>query len=65
MSIVKFSPQEAEALIQHAQTAPLANMKHAQVVSELLQHFKQWYESTAAEEPADKATEPAGEDEPC
>lgn len=47
-----FTPRDAEFLIAHAQTAPLANMQHAEKVSVLLQRFKTWYEHVGAQDAA-------------
>ncbi len=44
MSSPEFSPQEAQALINHANTAPLQNMQHAAEASALINKFKAWYE---------------------
>lgn len=38
-----FTPQEAQTLIQIAQSAPLQNMQHATAVFTLLQKFEAWY----------------------
>lgn len=43
-----FTKQDALALIAHAETAPLANMRHAAATSELLQRFANWYEESTA-----------------
>ncbi len=44
MSAPAFTPQEATALIQLVQSAPLQNMQHAAAVSSLLQKFQTWYD---------------------
>ncbi len=49
MSNPTFSAQEANALINHAQTAPLQNLQHASEASALLQKFKAWYEHAVIE----------------
>lgn len=49
MSDPTFSAQEANALINHAQTAPLQNLQHASEASALLQKFKTWYEHAVTE----------------
>lgn len=38
------SPQEAQILVNHVQTAPLQNMEHAAQISVILQKFTAWYE---------------------
>lgn len=43
-----FSEQDAQALIQTAQSAPLQNMKHAEMVSGLLQRFAAFYKAATA-----------------
>jgi hypothetical protein len=50
-----FTQQDAQNLIAHAQTAPLANLKHAEAVSSLLQRFAKWYEDVS------KREQPAGQ----
>jgi len=49
--MTQFTKQDAEHLIQHAQTAPLANLRHAEQVSALLQRFAAWYEEQTAPKP--------------
>lgn len=44
-----FSAQEAQLLVNHAQTAPLQNLQHASEVSVVLQKFRAWYEHAVAE----------------
>lgn len=46
MKVTDFTPQDAQALVAHAQTAPLQNMRHAEAVSKLLQKFAQWHPVT-------------------
>lgn len=57
--MTQFSKQDAAALIEHAQCAPLANLRHAEQISQLLQRFAQWHEqvtSPAAPTAAPKAS---------
>lgn len=42
-----FSPQQAQALINTARSAPLKDMDHAGAVNRLLENFARWYESIA------------------
>ena len=37
-----FTAQDADALITHAQTVPLRNMRHAEEISLLLNRFREW-----------------------
>jgi len=48
--MTQFTPQDADTLIAHAQTAPLRNMLHAEQTSMLLRRFKEWFEAVHAEE---------------
>lgn len=41
-----FTPQEAQALISTARSAPLRDMDHAADVNRLLEKFAVWYNST-------------------
>lgn len=43
-----FTQHDADAIIQMVQSAPLANMRHAQEVSALLQRFQAWYKAQTA-----------------
>jgi hypothetical protein len=62
MSNPQFSKQDAEMLVAHAQTAPLANLRHAEQVSQLLQRFAAWYEHNAKEPVAKRRQgSPAGQ----
>jgi len=49
MSEPTLSPQEAQILVNHVQTAPLQNMEHAAQISVILQKFKGWYEHAMTE----------------
>jgi hypothetical protein len=49
MSDPTFSPQDAQLMVNHVQTAPLQNMQHAAEVSMLIQKFKAWYEHAVLE----------------
>lgn len=44
MATPTFSEQDAQDLIAHAQAAPLANLKHASYISDLLRRFAAWHE---------------------
>lgn len=44
-----FSTQDAQALINHAQSAPLQHLGHAEQVSNLLQKFHLWFSSLSAQ----------------
>jgi hypothetical protein len=46
--VAKFTPEEAQALIDIAQSAPLRDMRHASQVSVLLQKFRDWYNATGS-----------------
>lgn len=46
INMSNFTEQDAELLIQTAQSAPLQNMRHAQAVSELLTRFQQFFAET-------------------
>lgn len=39
----QFSAQDAQALINHAQSAPLQHLGHAEHISNLLQRFHMWF----------------------
>lgn len=49
-----FTPQEAQALVDLVESAPLRHMRHAEAVTQLLRRFKAFYEST----------QPSSEDDP-
>lgn len=58
-----FSPQEAKALINHASSAPLANMQHAKQVDDLIAKFSQWYQHvTLPAAPAEPVPNPPSEE---
>lgn len=60
MSDVKFTPQDATNLIAIAQLAPLKNLGEAQNVSDLLQRFAAWANSSfKAALPVQAGTPPA------
>jgi hypothetical protein len=44
------TPQDAQLIINTAQTAPLQNMQHAAALSEALQRFRTWYEKSTQPE---------------
>lgn len=43
-----FSPQDAQTLLNHAQSAPLQHLGHAEQVSNLLQRFHAWFSGLEA-----------------
>lgn len=63
MPTTTFSDQDAQFLIAHAQTAPLANLKHAEQVSQLLQRFATWHAHVSKPAPTDRKAgqAPAGQ----
>ncbi len=46
MKVTDFTTEEAQAIVQIAESAPLANMKQATAVSALLRKFAAWYPLT-------------------
>lgn len=50
MSRPSFSDLDAQNLVALAQNAPLRNLKEAEQVSQMLQRFKEWYDSVAYQE---------------
>jgi hypothetical protein len=48
--MTQFSPQDAQAFIAHAETAPLAHLQHAQKVQDLLQRFADWFNALPEQE---------------
>lgn len=56
--IPKFTPQQAQALITHAESAPLKNLHHGKEISALIGDFIAWYGSVTAP-PAPPKDEPA------
>lgn len=47
-----FSQQDAQALIAHAESAPLAHLAHANKIGGLLQRFADWFNSLSEQEGA-------------
>lgn len=61
MSLPTFTPAEAQALLNHASTAPLANMSHARQVDELIAKFSRWYQHVTTAVPAPPVEVPPAE----
>lgn len=43
--MTEFSTQDAQALITHVESAPLAHLQHAKKVQELIHRFAEWFNS--------------------
>lgn len=62
MTTPTFTKADADALVNHASTAPLANLQHAAKVDQLLVKFAQWFiHVTTPQDPTPKQDSTAGE----
>jgi hypothetical protein len=46
MKMTDFTAADVQALVRHAESAPLQNMAHAEAVSKLTRKFAEWYAVT-------------------